>query len=164
MAHKPWFLWIALALCDIYAATEFDLKTYERSLKPEIPWSLTGSAKDLRSDAKHQLQLILRTIVLLRPDAPWSAQQPKPTTADIEAGFKALQDYLAQPDNALKRPWVQDSIAYMLNVYVPKVQKLLDAPDVSSLPESLAALVEQKKQLLMEFSKSIQAYQSALVN
>lgn len=148
------FLCVLGVWCRLLSATEFDLKTYERSLKKYIPWSLTGTARDLRSDAKHQLHLILRAFVLLRPEAPWiDLQEPKVDL--ITQGFKELHAYLALQGNDRKRPWVVDSIAYIVNTYVPEVQKLLDAAQPEGLSPDLAALLDKKRQLLKEFSESL---------
>ena len=137
--------------------SDFDLKIYERSLKSEIPWSLTGSAQDLRSDAKNDLQLILRNIIFLRPDVPWS-QEEKPSIEKIDENFKDLQSYLDREQSAEKQKWVLDSLDYILSTYIPEVQKLLD----SSKKEDNNPLLEQKKELLKQFAQHIAAKKEEL--
>lgn len=154
MINKIRFMCGVVMLTGGYVAAAFDLKVYERGLKKEIPWSLTGSAQDLRSDAKHQLQLILRAFVLLRPDVPWADQQ-KPTLGQIAEAFKVLNAYIVEQKSEEKKRWVLDSIAYITNTYIPEVQKLLESADPAGLPADLAALLDQKKELLKEFSQSI---------
>jgi hypothetical protein len=144
------------------AEGKFDLKAYERSLKKNIPWSLTGSAQDLRSDAKHHLQMILRAFVLLRPDAPWE-EQVVPTLGLITQGMAGLKAYLAESGNERKRPWVADSIGYILNSYIPEVQSLLASTDATTLSKDLGELLDKKRQLLKEFSERIERERQELV-
>lgn len=157
--NKTFFLCVCILSGCLNGEPAFDLKTYERSLKKYIPWSLTGSAQNLRSDAKHQLQLMLRAFVLLRPEALW-AEQPEPTVSLITEGFKGLKRYLAEKGNEQKGPWVVDSIAYIADIYVPEVQNLLDSVNSADLKPELSALLDKKKQLFKEFSQSLVAGRS----
>lgn len=156
--NKIFLVCIFVIGCSAQGESAFDLKAYERSLKKYIPWSLTGTAQDLRSDAKHQLQLMLRSFVLLRPEATWDDPQG-PTLDAITKGFNELHTYLAQKENEGKRSWVADSIDYIANSYVPEVQKLLDSAQPEGLSPELAALLDKKRALLKEFSKSLVAGQ-----
>lgn len=141
-------LYLAIIFSRICADQTFDLKKYERALKPATPWSLSGSAQDLRSDAKHQLQLILRAFIFLRPDVSWDSQQ-KPDAKILQEGVEKLKSYLALEGNESKRPWVVDSLSYIVDTYAGQVQQALDEVG-QTLPHEL---IEQRKELLKEFSE-----------
>lgn len=156
--HKIFFVCAFAIWCNRSGAIGFDLKTYERSLKKYIPWSLTGTAQDLRSDAKHQLQMMLRAFVLLRPEASWDGQEA-PTVDLITKGFKELHAYLALEGNQVKKPWVVDSLAYIAHTYAPEVQKLLEEARPEGFGPEAAVLLDKKKALFKEFSESLAAGQ-----
>lgn len=138
---------------------EFDLKQYERSLKAVIPWSLKGSAQDLRSDAKHALQMILRSIVLLRPEVPWFEEQ-KPDEKFIVNAFNTLKEYLALPGNGVKKQWVSDSLNFITDTYIPQVNHLLENP--GELMPELKGLLSRKRELIKTFIQTIDKNRSIL--
>lgn len=134
----------------------FNLKLIERSQKEDIPWSLTGSAADLRSDVKHEIQNIMNSLTLLWPEAIWdSGENVMPQVSTLQGSFDWLSDYIKHEKRKDKVAMVVESITYILNTYAPQVQKKINTSaahmvDMDKKRELFAVLVDHIKQELQK--------------
>ncbi len=137
---------VILVLWAQFLSANFDLDKVVREIKKNAPWSLQGSAQNLRSDIKHELQQIMNQFALLWPEATWT-QSNMPSEQNMQ---HALQN-LAQLIRESNRPdWVQQakvSLDYIASGYLNSTEQALLKGTQQKLPSDLQGLLEQKKQL-----------------
>lgn len=154
----------AIALtCVVYTGlvlANFDLRLVSRELKKDAPWSLDGSAQNLRSDVKHLLQRVMNQFILLFPEATWKKTQI-PSVQNIQQSIQQLAQYIEREKRADKVQQVKTSLDYILGFATQVEQKLAQGgKQVASA--GIKSLLGQKKELLGPFKEALQEGRASL--
>ncbi len=137
---------ILVCLLTQCISAKFDLSKIARELKKNAPWSLQGSAQNLRSDIKHQLQQIMNQFTLLWPEATWN-ESNAPSEQNVRDALQGLVELIRESNRADWAQQAEVSLDYIILNYLNRTEQALIQGGQQKLSSDMQGFLGQKKEL-----------------